>query len=247
MKPIMYLFLIMTGVSAFNPQPTRYIAHAGGGVDGVMYSNSLEALDYNYKLGHQIFEMDFDWTSDRKLIALHDWEDKFEYLFGFSVNSPLDYETVSRMKMIENLTVVTLPMLTNWLQRHPYTFIVTDMKVENLLSLKYLAENCSRFIFRFIPQIYETSEYEKVKELGFDNIILTLYLNKQIPEEIEEFVRNNKLFAAAMPVGKKDFDEYLRIFKENGVFVYVHTYNDPDIAAELLNTPIDGIYTDFLH
>ena len=230
-----------------SPRPTKFIAHAGGGVDGVMYSNSIEALDYNYGLGHQLFEIDFSWTSDGKLIAIHDWTEKFEYLFRFSVNAPLDYDTISHMKMRNNLTVMTLPMLTEWLQRHPYTYIVTDIKEGNIDGLKYLAENYGRFSCRFIPQIYETFEYEKVKELGFENMILTLYTNKQPLEEIDDFIRNNKIFAVAIPYGKINYDTYMKIFKENDVFVYVHTYNDPEKAAKLLATQIDGLYTDFLY
>lgn len=247
MKQILLSIMIMTGAFSFNLQPTKYIAHAGGGIGNIMYSNSLEALDYNYMRGHQIFELDFCWTSDRKLIALHDWEDKFETLFGFRVNSPLNYEMISGMRMINNYRVLTLSLLTDWLRRHPYTFIVTDMKEENLESLGYLADNYKDYLFRFIPQIYETPEYEKVKQMGFENIILALYLNRQTPQEIEKFVKTNRIFAAAMPLGKKNFEKYLEIFEKNGIFVYVHTYNDPETAEKLLNTAIDGIYTDYLH
>lgn len=54
----------------------RLIAHAGGTVRekeyNTKYTNSLEALRQNYNLGHRLFEMDFNLTSDKKLAAVHD-------------------------------------------------------------------------------------------------------------------------------------------------------------------------------
>ncbi len=55
----------------------RLVAHAGGTIRekeyNTFYTNSLEALQQNYGLGHRLFEMDFYLTSDRKLAAVHDW------------------------------------------------------------------------------------------------------------------------------------------------------------------------------
>ena len=55
----------------------RLIAHAGGTARekeyNTKYTNSLEALRQNYNLGHRLFEMDFNLTSDKKLAAVHDW------------------------------------------------------------------------------------------------------------------------------------------------------------------------------
>lgn len=55
----------------------RLVAHAGGAIRekeyNTFYTNSLEALQQNYSLGHRLFEMDFYLTSDKKLAAVHDW------------------------------------------------------------------------------------------------------------------------------------------------------------------------------
>jgi hypothetical protein len=55
----------------------RLVAHAGGAIRrksyNAYYTNSLEAIQQNYSLGHRLFEMDFYLTSDRKLAAVHDW------------------------------------------------------------------------------------------------------------------------------------------------------------------------------
>ena len=58
------------------------IAHAGGGIKGQNYSNSIEALDLNYAKGFRYFEIDFSWSSDRQLVCLHDWHKRFTKVFG---------------------------------------------------------------------------------------------------------------------------------------------------------------------
>lgn len=50
------------------------VAHVLGGIDDKAYTNSKEALLYNYNLGHRAFEVDFSITSDEKLVCAHDWE-----------------------------------------------------------------------------------------------------------------------------------------------------------------------------
>ena len=62
-------------------EPAAMVAHAGGGVDGDRYWNSVEALERNYAAGFRVFEVDFHWTRDRKLVLLHDWKQNFERLF----------------------------------------------------------------------------------------------------------------------------------------------------------------------
>ncbi len=52
----------------------RFIAHAGGEIDGHTYTNSLEALNLNYKKGFRLFELDIHETSDHKYVAVHDWK-----------------------------------------------------------------------------------------------------------------------------------------------------------------------------
>lgn len=61
----MKLLAIICMLSLSNTQAKPLmIAHAGGGINGLSYSNSIEALDLNYDKGFRIFELDFSWTSE---------------------------------------------------------------------------------------------------------------------------------------------------------------------------------------
>ena len=69
----------------------------------------------------------------------------------------------------------TLESLTHWMKKNPSAFIVTDMKEDNLRGLKIIAETIPEFERRIIPQVYDPRNYNKVKRMGYKQIIWTLY------------------------------------------------------------------------
>lgn len=50
------------------------IAHAGGGIDGVKYTNSKEALLQSIDTGYRLIEIDLLVSSDGEILGAHDWE-----------------------------------------------------------------------------------------------------------------------------------------------------------------------------
>ena len=50
------------------------ITHAGRLLDGAPYTNSLEALNQNYKSGRHIFEFDLALTANSHIVLAHDWD-----------------------------------------------------------------------------------------------------------------------------------------------------------------------------
>ena len=57
----------------FEKKEYKFIAHAAGSFDQNIYTNSLEALNENYKLGIKLFELDLNLTSDNIIVAVHNW------------------------------------------------------------------------------------------------------------------------------------------------------------------------------
>ena len=68
------------------------IAHAGGGLGKRTYTNSYEALDSNTKNGFKYFELDFTFTSDGRLVCIHDWKVNFKLTFGIETERRLTLE-----------------------------------------------------------------------------------------------------------------------------------------------------------
>ena len=111
------------------------IAHAGGGLGERTYTNSYEALDTNIKNGFKYFELDFVFTSDSRLVCLHDWERSFSRIFGLEIKHRLSLEQFEHLAdENEEFTNCTLEGLADWMRNNPSTFIVTDVK-EELMTL----------------------------------------------------------------------------------------------------------------
>ena len=95
----------------------KYIAHAGGGIGKMSYTNSRDAFDANYRRGHRCFELDLNWTSDGQLVLIHDWEGNFRDLFPNSkVTVPPSLDEFLRLTMRNNLTPLSFAGLADWLR-----------------------------------------------------------------------------------------------------------------------------------
>jgi glycerophosphoryl diester phosphodiesterase len=69
----------------------------------------LEALNENYGKGFRFFEIDFSWTSDGKLVAIHDWQGALSgmYIVSEGMGIPTEAEFVN-LKMKAGLTQLSL-------------------------------------------------------------------------------------------------------------------------------------------
>lgn len=234
------------------------IAHAGGGlkVEGT-YSNSLEALDKAVENGFSYIEVDFLAAENGDLVLLHDWNKTYFRLFTYFPRLPFDsrlskfvksksasdFESLS-MRM--GLTQLSLDDLILWLQDNPTVYIITDIKDDNLSGLTQIRDKAGDLKSRFIPQIYYFNEYNDVKNLGFEDIILTTYRLKSTVSELREFVESNKLFGLTIPEPWAQ-DEFLNQFINLDTPIFLHTINSKLKASELIEKRVEGIYTDYLY
>ncbi|WP_236838933.1 glycerophosphodiester phosphodiesterase family protein [Caldalkalibacillus salinus] len=222
----------------------KFVAHAGGGINGHVYTNSLEALNNNYENGFRYFEVDFQWTVDEKLVALHDWDQTITKYFQ-SEPGRYTFKEYINLEMRGDLTHLSLGDVITWLEANPEAYIITDIKKHNIKGLEKIAINYPKEVSRIIPQIYEIKEYPRVREMGYDNIIFTLYLNNYTDKLILDFVQNFDVFAITMPISRAR-TEMPSALNELDVYVYTHTVNDKTLLLELKDQGVDGFYTDFL-
>jgi len=103
----------------------RFIAHAGGEVDGHKYTNSLEAMDYHYKRGFRLFELDIIKTSDEIYVAAHDWE-HWRKLTGFEGRLPPSREDFNSYQILNKYTPLDMERINHWFEQHPDAILITD-------------------------------------------------------------------------------------------------------------------------
>lgn len=223
---------------------SRLIAHGGGGIGRYTYTNSLEALNASYGRGLRFIELDFILTEDEHVVLLHDWTASVQRLFKMP---PKRYrlDEFRQFDMIGDLHQMDLDDLFHWMRLHPDARIVTDGKSDNLVVLKKIKERFPGSLARFVPQIYFFREYGAVRELGFRNIILTLYRSNYIDDLVVRFVEAYAVGAVTMP---KDRGQSLlpERLKRIGVRSFVHTINDAALKNKLVQNDVYSVYTDYL-
>jgi len=226
-----------------------FIAHASGGINGLTYLNSLEALNHNYQLGHRFFEVDFNWTADGKLVLIHDWKLSYKRLFGITTGqAPTEAEFLS-LKMNFEQTQLSLTQFAKWMKAHPKAIVVADIKSgDNTKGLEQLLKAINNPYQRIIPQIYRIKNYEKIKNLGFagHNIMYAMYRTMKLKDEIE-FIKTHELFGISIQPPKPYFEKVLKEIGELDIPIYILTLNDLEEFNELKKKGVDGLVTDFLY
>jgi len=236
---LIVLLVACTGVS-----PPVLIAHAGGEFQSKHYTNSKEVLDFSYANGHRFFEVDISFTSDKRPVLIHDWgETYYKYFKNGTENA-----TVAEFKALQmesDMHQMTIEDLYAWLEKHPDAFIVTDVKSNNLEILKLIVDEYDRYQEQIIPQIYDVSEFEPVRLMGYRNIIFTLYRTNISDEDLLDFSNANQLFAVTMVPQRAE--KVAQKLKEQGVTVYSHTINSLVQLEDLQKVGVHGIYTDSIY
>lgn len=253
---IFFIILILLGLIILNKAsialkgfnkltPPPLVAHAGGAIYGFKLTNSLEALEESYENGFKLIEMDFEWTRDGKVVAIHDWGPMVERLF-MTEERVLSHEEFKNSQVFMDLTLLDFEEVMEWFESKEDVYLVTDTKGDNTRLLNYIIENHKKSLDRIVPQVYSFEEYRLARELGFKNIILTLYKCDYTDEEVVEFAEENQIFAITMPIDRGYSPLPMRL-KNIGVFTYVHTVNELYIFEELYENGVSGIYTDYFH
>jgi glycerophosphoryl diester phosphodiesterase len=231
------------------------VAHALGSVDGIAYTNSLEAFDTNYKLGQRVFEADFCVTSDHKMVLRHEWDS--DYQKGIDANNIPTEEEFTAVPILGSYTPLTLKDLLLLMQKYTDIYLITDTKdsekalvqEEFEILLNTAKETGTEDVLnRIIVQIYDNEMLDTINEIyEFPIYIYTMYQiwGGDIPEFVEfcKFCRANDISYITMFHFLVN-PEVLEIAKAFDIDIYVHTVNDLEQAKNLLNSGVHGIYTD---
>ncbi|MDY3946706.1 MAG: sulfatase-like hydrolase/transferase [Ezakiella sp.] len=234
---------------------SKSIMHAGGELSGMTYTNMLEALDENYKRGKRYFEIDFEFTTDNKPVAIHSWDGFLSKFFGVTPKDcPFEseectisysYDEFMAFDELHGYTQMDLNILLKWIKTHKDAYIITDAKSNNISLANMIKNTAPELMDRIIIQIYNRSEYPEIKNLGFDKIIYTLYRSTDSEDTVLNFAKNNKLYGVTVEHKRFKLGFGNRLLKE-GIDLFIHTVNDIDEANRLIQLGVKGVYTDVL-
>ena len=235
----------------------RYIIHAGGSVtdaDGnvLTYTNTLDSLYNCYDKGNRISEFDLMITSDQKIVCAHDSDEGDEWAYGVkdagTKEEPPTLAEFKAAKFDGTLTTMSFDDLADFMEDHGDFFLVTDVKDDNVGICTKIREEYPWIVNNTIVQIYHPDEYDKIRELGFDYIIYTLYNTTDeelYPDNLGKFIDDHELagvtFWEDFPTAYPDSFDMLTA---TGVPMFVHTINDKEQMKFYSAFGISGIYTD---
>ena len=229
----------------------KVIIHAAGALrtqagDEALYTNSLDALQNMYDAGNRFCEIDIRETSDGVLICAHGDE---EHLANGS-ELPADAKSGDFLseRLFGEFTPMTVEMLAAFMREHPDLTVITDAQGDNLRISRRLSEAWPDLKDRFIIQIYHESEYDPIRELGFQNLIYTLYRAEDEERnlwEIAHFAEKHEL--VGITIQKEQFYSVKnRIAMAHcGLPFMFHTVDDAaEIEAMLRKPYVAAVYTD---
>ncbi|TDS15026.1 glycerophosphoryl diester phosphodiesterase [Maribacter caenipelagi] len=152
-------------VYEFESNIDRYIAHAGGEINGVKSTNSKHALDENYKKGFRNFELDIIETSDGKLVAAHDWN-MWARFTDYTGTLPPTHAQFMKQKIYGDYTTLDMDGINAWFKNHPDATLITD-KVNDPIAFS------DSFIDkdRLIMELFSVMAVEKASEQGIHPMI----------------------------------------------------------------------------
>lgn len=238
-----------------------YIAHACGGIDTHEYTNSLEAFEQNYELGHRVFEVDLNFTSDDVLVAVHDWgNEKLKELYGIHRADaldgvPLSSEEFSKVSAYGEYTTMNFQDVIDLMIKYPDVYIVLDTKAFDQITIQKQYNSILNEILqyediakRIIPQIYNQEMYYTVMNYySWDSIIFTMYgVLDWKPDQIIDFCKEENIDVVTTFPGRAEAS-FIMSLKEQGQKIYMHTFNTMEEVNKMITMGADGIYTDYLY
>jgi hypothetical protein len=222
----------------FNPH--RFIAHAGGQIDGRRYTNSREALDLAYQNGFRLFEFDLIKTSDDRLVAAHDWE-TWRDATGATSLLPTHAEFKERL-LFEAYRTLDLPDLDRWFAEHPDSYLVTD----KVTDFRALADGFSHES-RLMVEVFSVDDYHRARGEGIRHPMLSLgaaFLNDGKDKVMALLQTEPVKFAAVSKKNLRLTKEVLAAMRRNDACVFVFTSSETRYLKDNFDTTVYGAYTD---
>lgn len=250
---------IPLSVDARSLDKERVIAHAMGAIDGVQYSNCLEAFLANYNDGFRTFEVDLMLTADDKVVAMHDGLEKEYGLDGLISGYTVRQFKGTKFKGI--YTPLDLGDIIALLVDHGDAVLVPDVKSDFKKTYDVLVHEVEKsdpeVLKRIIPQIYKEEDFKTLKAMNaFNRFIFTLYrvpptsriklVNYWIGRDVLRFLSEKEEITTVTMFRLRFMKSgwLVRKLRAMGRDIMVHTLNEEKEVARYLGLGATGIYTD---
>lgn len=221
------------------------IAHAGGRWNGMDYTNSQEALEANGG-AFELIEVDLAWTSDERLVCLHDWDAGFLARDGLLPEAPLPFAEFEARAAAAPYHPCTMASLAEWLRGHEGVRVVLDLKAGAVDAYGAIAGTYPDLLDRLLPQVYQPEDWARVRDMGYADVIWTLYQYDGDNDAVLGWLAKMDLPGLVMPPERLEAGLALRAREATGVLSWVHTVNSVPELEAALEAGAAEVFTDVL-
>ncbi len=233
-------------VAKISKETKRFIAHAGGVIDGVRYTNSLEALNNSYAKGFRLFELDIIKTSDNYYVAAHDWK-SWSKIHQYDGLTPVTLKEFLKHKINGKYTPLDIERINKWFGSHPDAVLVTD-------KINEPRKFASKFIDkkRLMMELFSIeAAMEAIDEgVSFPMISQNVFYRLKQKGAVLEQLKSMNIHHMALSRGiiEQNIPLFLKLYEE-GIKIYVYhvnatpTFNENYVVNNELGY-VYGLYAD---
>lgn len=220
----------------------RFIAHAGGGIDDLKYTNSLEAVNKSIKNNFKLIELDIRETLDNVFVGVHEWKE-FKKITNIKKkdenelnNEALLLNEFKKKKIYKKYTPLDIISINDIFRKNNELILLTD-KTNNFSKLKSDLNFDKK---RVMVEVFGKKNYFKSISEGIINPIYS-FNHKDY-----NFVIKHKI--KIISAHSQDIINNSQIYKklvENNVMVFMYSSNESDFINNNLDILFTHVYTDF--
>ncbi|MBQ4852934.1 hypothetical protein [Pseudoalteromonas sp. MMG012] len=215
------------------------IAHAGGGIDGIKYTNSKEALQKSIDNGYRLIELDLLVSSDGKILGAHDWE---RYVDKSSLTNfpPESYEFVSA-QYLDKYTTMDIEMINEVFLSNENLILVTDkIRDIGLLSQSIPYKN------RMIVEVFSVFDFNLAIENGLHPALNIDIRNQNMVDFVVETGIKRVTYRGDQLHEMEVAYRNAKRLSDNGILSMIYSRNDLDVKQIQGDLGIKGsFYVDF--
>ena len=220
----------------------RFIAHAGGGIDDLKYTNSLEAVNKSIKDNFKLIELDIRETLDNVFVGVHEWKE-FKKITNIKKkdenelnNEALLLNEFKKKKIYKKYTPLDIISINDIFRKNNELILLTD-KTNNFRKLNSDLNFDKK---RIMVEVFGKKNYFKSISEGIINPIYS-FNHKDY-----NFVIKHKI--KIISAHSQDIINNSQIYKklvENNVMVFMYSSNESDFINNNLDILFTHVYTDF--
>ena len=244
----------------------RHVAHALGGIDGRIHTNSLEAFNLAYANGFRVFEVDLRLIGEEHnyLVAMHSIETYNRFVgANYNCETEVTLENFLARKIYGKYTPLAWSDVAELMANHKDIFMIIDGKyttkelvlrqyqilVDEVIALGFYDTSIeyNQILERIVPYLFNQQMFYWIESIhSFPEYIFAHYLMRPSFSSIVSFITNRRqITAVAMSYRRIHSTVFPNRLLDIGIVLYAHTITSHTVSNRMQRIGVHGMITPF--